>query len=129
MQIHEQELTVTIDHLDALNHVNNIEYVRWVEDIAAAHWDSKTTKNIRNTYYWVLLSQHIQYKAEALLGDVLVLKTSVVKSGGVRSTRTVEIYNKHTGTLLTNSETIWCFMSHKTNRPARISEDVLNLFS
>jgi acyl-CoA thioester hydrolase len=129
MQIHEQELTVTKGHLDALNHVNNIEYVRWVQDIAAAHWNFKTTEKIRNTYYWVLLSHHIQYKAEALLGDMLLLKTYVVKSGGVRSTRTVDIYNKNTDKLLTTSETIWCFMSHETNRPARIPEDLATLFS
>ncbi|MFD2917965.1 acyl-CoA thioesterase [Psychroserpens luteus] len=129
MQTYKQELTVTKDHLDHLNHVNNIEYVRWVQDIAEAHWNSKTTEDIRNTYYWVLLSHHIQYKAEALLGDALLLKTYAVKSGAVRSTRTVNIYNKSTNKLLSTSETIWCFMSHKTNRPVRIPDELTHLFS
>lgn len=128
MQTYEQKLTVTKDHLDQLNHVNNIEYVRWVQDIAAAHWDSKASENIRKTYYWVLLSHHIQYKAEALLGDHLLLKTHAVKSGGLRSIRTVDIYNKDTNKLLATSETIWCFMSHDTNKPARIPDEVTQLF-
>nr|WP_321224508.1 thioesterase family protein [uncultured Psychroserpens sp.] len=129
MQTHEQELIVTKDHLDHLNHVNNIEYVRWVQDIASAHWDSKTSKTVRDTFYWVLLSHHIQYKAEAVLGDVLLLKTYVIKSGGVRSTRTVEIFNKSTNKLLTTSETKWCFMSYETNKPTRIPDDFVQLFS
>jgi len=129
MQTLEQEITVTKDHLDALNHVNNIEYVRWVQDIAAAHWDLRTTETIRNTYFWVMMSHHIQYKGEALLGDQLLLKTFILNSKGAKSTRAVEIYNKKTGKLLTTSETIWCFISHDTNRPARIPEDIINLFS
>ena len=75
-----------------------------------------------------MLSHHIQYKAEAVLGDHLLLKTYVTKSEGLRSTRMVEIYNQNTNKLLTTSETIWCFMSHKTNKPARITKEVADLF-
>ena len=129
MQIYEQELPVTRDHLDLRNHVNNIEYVRWVQDIAEAHWNLKSTKLTRQSYYWVMISHHIKYKGEAFLGDELLLKTYVLKSGGVRSIRTVDIYNKSTNTLLTTSETVWCFMSHETNRPTKIPDDVVSLFS
>ncbi|WP_040280015.1 acyl-CoA thioesterase [Psychroserpens damuponensis] len=128
MQTYEQELTVTKDHLDHLNHVNNIEYVRWVQDIAAAHWEFKTSETTHKSYYWVLLSHHIQYKAEAFLDDQLVLKTYAVKSGALRSIRTVDIYNKKTNKLLATSETKWCFMSYNTNKPTRIPDDVMQLF-
>ena len=33
----EQTLTVTSDHLDELKHVNNVQYLQWVQDIAGAH--------------------------------------------------------------------------------------------
>jgi acyl-CoA thioester hydrolase len=75
-----------------------------------------------------MLSHHIQYKAEAVLGDNLLLKTFVTKAEGLKSTRVVEIYNKNTNKLLTTSETIWCFMSHETNKPTRITQDVIDLF-
>lgn len=129
MQTHEQELTVTKDHIDLLNHVNNIEYVRWVQDIAEAHWNLKTSQEIRQDYYWFMISHHIQYKGEAFLGDTILLKTFILNSKGAKSTRAVDIYNKKTNKLLASSETIWCFMSHETNRPARIPEDIANLFS
>lgn len=129
MQIYEQSLTVTHNHLDARMHVNNVQYVQWVQDLAEAHWILRSPENIRTQFYWVMISHHIQYKAEAVLGDELLLKTFVVQSEGVRSTRMVEIYNAKTKKLLSTSETIWCFMSQDTNRPTRIPKEVILLFS
>jgi acyl-CoA thioester hydrolase len=129
MKIHEQELTVLKTHLDAIDHVNNVRYVEWVQNLAEAHWNLYTTEAVRQQYYWVMISHHIKYKAEAVLGDTLLLKTYVTQSRGVKSTRIVEIYNKATNKLLTTSETIWCFMSHETNRPTRIPEEINSLFS
>ena len=128
MQIYESEISVTQNDIDVRNHVNNLRYVQWVQDISEAHWTSKTSKEIRDTYYWVMLSHHIQYKAEAILGEVLYLKTYVTQSEGVKSTRMVEIYNKNTNKLLTISETIWCFISHKNHRPARITSEIKEIF-
>lgn len=129
MQTYEKHLVVRQADIDLRSHVNNIRYVEWVQDIAQEHWDSKTNENIQKEYYWIMLSHHITYKAEAILGDVLKLKTFVTKSEGVRSIRQVEIYDKNTDKLLTTSETIWCFMSHKTNKPARITSEIQALFS
>nr|WP_321236483.1 thioesterase family protein [uncultured Psychroserpens sp.] len=129
MQNYQQELIVTKQDIDERRHVNNVRYVEWVQDVAKLDWDLKSSEATRNKYYWVMISHHIQYKAEAVLGDTLLLKTFVTQSKGVKSTRIVEIYNKSNNKLLTTSETIWCFMSHDTNRPARIPEDINVLFS
>jgi acyl-CoA thioester hydrolase len=128
MLIFEKSITVTTDDLDDRNHVNNVRYVQWVQDIAEANWILNTSNTTRDKYYWIMLSHHIQYKAEAVLGDNLLLKTFVTKAEGLKSTRVVEIYNKNTNKLLTTSETIWCFMSHETNKPTRITQDVIDLF-
>ena len=34
---------VTNEDIDDLGHVNNVVYLRWVQDVAAAHWQSATT--------------------------------------------------------------------------------------
>ncbi|WP_040253807.1 acyl-CoA thioesterase [Psychroserpens mesophilus] len=128
MLVFEKHITVSSEDLDARNHVNNVRYVQWVQDIAEDNWIANTSTAIRDNYYWVMLSHYIQYKAEAVLGDDLLLKTYVTKSEGLRSTRMVEIYNRNTNKLLTTSETIWCFMSHKTNKPTRITQDIIDLF-
>ena len=128
MQTFEKLITVTKDDLDELHHVNNVRYVQWVQDVAEAHWMSKASTQILEQYFWVMVSHHIQYKGQAFLKDKLLMKTFVVKSEGVTSTRTVEIYNQNSGKLLTTSETVWCFMSKKNNRPTRITQEVVDLF-
>lgn len=128
MQIFEKTLTVSNNDLDGLNHVNNVRYVQWVQDVAEEHWNLKASADILDAYFWVMLSHHIQYKGQAFLNDILVLKTFVTKSEGVTSTRMVEIYNKNTEKLLTTSETKWCFMSKDNNRPARIPQNIIELF-
>ena len=129
MQTFEKVLTVLQKDLDDLNHVNNVRYVQWVQDVAEEHWMLKASAQILENYFWVMISHHIQYKGQAFLNDELLIKTFVTKSEGVTSTRMVEIYNKTSGKLLTNSETNWCFMSKVTNRPTRITQEVIDLFN
>jgi len=129
MQVFETQITVTKDDLDELNHVNNVRYVKWINDVAKMHWQKNTTKEITNNYYWVVLSHHIDYKSSAFLNDVVTLKTYVTKFEGVRSTRIVEIYNSKTDKLLVKSESNWCLIGVKTNRPTRITNEIVNLFS
>lgn len=128
MQTFEKIITVSEEDLDQLNHVNNVRYVQWVQDIAEAHWLQNVTKDILDNYFWVLISHQIEYKSEATLGDQLKIKTFVSKSEGVTSIRHVEISNLNTNKIATISETKWCFMDIKTKRPVRITPTVASLF-
>jgi len=33
---------VTEDEIDTLNHVNNVVYVQWIQDISTKHWQELT---------------------------------------------------------------------------------------
>ena len=129
MQIFEKLITVSQDDLDELNHVNNVRYVQWVNDIAKENWLQNTSKEIREDFFWVMISHRLQYKGEAVLDDVIKLKTYVIKAEGVTSTRIVEMFNNKTHKLLVKSETQWCLMSVKTLRPTRINSEIANLFN
>tara|TARA_R110002049_G_scaffold309212_1_gene518691 strand:+ start:14379 stop:14768 length:390 start_codon:yes stop_codon:yes gene_type:complete len=129
MHTYQTEITVTKEDLDELNHVNNIRYVEWVQAIAKAHWQQNVTPEINAAYFWVLIKHCIEYKSEALLNDVIILKTYIEKSSGVKSKRIVEITNKNTQKRIAKSETTWCLMASETKRPARITTEITNLFS
>lgn len=128
MQIFEQTITVSKNDLDQLNHVNNVRYVQWVQDIAEAHWLKNAPRTILDHYFWVMLSHHIEYKGEAVLGDELTVKTYVSKSEGLFSIRHVEITNNTKAKLIVTSETKWCFMNTATKKPNRIPPEVAQLF-
>ncbi|MEO6349020.1 MAG: thioesterase family protein [Aquaticitalea sp.] len=129
MQTFEKYIVVSQEDLDNLNHVNNVRYVQWVQDIAEQHWKSKATDAILDIYFWVLMKHTIEYKQEALLGDVLKLVTYVRETTGVTSIRMVEIYDENTDKLLVSSETTWCFVNAETKRPTRIIQEIFDLFN
>ncbi len=129
MKTYSYSITVEESHLDILNHVNNVVYVQWVQDIAQKHWDLAITDQIKLDYFWVLLNHSIDYKKPAVLHDEIEVKTFILKSGGVKSVRCVEFYLKETNTLLVRSETTWCLFNTKTQKPNRITEAITNCFN
>jgi len=128
MQIFEKLITVSRDDLDALEHVNNVRYIHWVNDVAKAHWNQNATEKMLKDYVWVLVKHCIEYKSSAILNEVIKLKTYVTQSEGVTSTRIVEMYQNETENLLVRSETTWCLLSSINLRPARITAEIVDLF-
>ncbi|WJJ95270.1 acyl-CoA thioesterase [Algibacter luteus] len=128
MTIYESTLVVNKDYIDDLNHVNNVHYVQWVQDVAKAHWQSKASIDLQTKYSWFLLSHFIEYKSAAFLNDTINLKTYIAQAEGVKYTRIVEIYNANTNKLLAKSETKWCLINAKTGRPTRIPVEIVDLF-
>lgn len=128
MQNYTTQIIVKPEHLDHLQHVNNVQYVSWVQDIAIDHWVKATTKEIDTNYFWVLLQHNITYKKPAFLNDEIIIKTFILKSGGVKSIRCVEFYNKKTNILLVRSETTWCLINRETNKPSRITDEITACF-
>lgn len=128
MKTFEQLIAVKADHLDALNHVNNVVYLQWVQDVASAHWSSIASGEMKQRYSWVVLKHEIEYFAPAFLNDMIIARTWVYQSHGVRSERHVELYNQRTGKLLVRAKTNWCLLDAQTMKPRRIERDILNLF-
>jgi len=129
VQVFKKTITVSKEDLDDLNHVNNVRYVQWVQDIAKEHWLTYVSKEILETYSWFLVNHFIEYKSQALLGDKLLIKTYVPKVEGVSTIRHVEITNSETNQLIVNSKAKWCLINSKTQRPARITSEIAELFN
>lgn len=123
---YQKSLIVTDKHLDDQNHVNNVVYLQWVQEIAKEHWELKTTQEIEDAYFWVVVEHTIKYKDQAYLGDKLDVKTYVDRNEGVRSYRYVNIYREDK--LLVETMTTWCLMDKKRNRPTRVPTEISALF-
>ena len=129
MQRFIKKIKVQTEDLDELNHVNNVRFVQWIQDVAKSHWESKVTPEIEANYFWVVLNHNITYKNSAFLNDVIRIETYVTESEGFKSKRIVEMYLQDSNKLLVSSETLWCFMDKVTKKPTRITPDVKALFS
>jgi acyl-CoA thioester hydrolase len=126
---YEVALTVTADDLDAQAHVNNVVYVRWVQDAATAHWEALTTPAVREEVGWVLLRHEIDYRRAAVLGDAIVVRTAVGHLEGLTFERRTTIRRAHDGVVLAESRTLWCPVHARTGRPRRVSDELRALFS
>ena len=124
----QQTIIVQPEHLDRMNHVNNVVYLQWVQDISEAHWNSVATSEILKNYYWVAIRHELDYKSQAYLGDELILKTQIKEYGGVRSKRAVQVIRKSDNQLIMESLTTWILMSFTTNKPSRITPEMQALF-
>jgi acyl-CoA thioester hydrolase len=113
------------EEIDSLNHVNNIVYLKWVNDIAEKHWSILSNDEVNEKYFWVTVRHEIDYLQSALLGDEITVYTWVGESAGVKSIRHVHIYKGET--LLVKTKTTWCLIDSKTYKPARIRQDILKI--
>ena len=115
--------------LDAQAHVNNVVYVRWVQDAAIAHWESLTTPETRAEVGWVLLRHEIDYHRPAVLGDEVTVRTTVGHLEGLTFERRTDVRAAADGQLLASSRTLWCPVHPRTGRPRRVSAELRALFS
>jgi acyl-CoA thioester hydrolase len=125
------EMTVPVqpDDIDDQNHVNNAVYLRWVQDVAVAHWQAIASPDAQQAVGWVVLRHEIDYKTPATLRDEIVLRTWVGKATRLTFERFTEIRRKDDGQLLSKARTLWCPINARTGRPMRVSEEVRAQFS
>ncbi|WP_298262524.1 thioesterase family protein [uncultured Lutibacter sp.] len=115
------------EELDNLNHVNNINYVKWVQKASEKHWSFLTNNAFENSFVWVVLRHEIDYLASAVLGDKIEITTWVGDSYGVKSERFVEIFRNDT--VIAKAKTIWCLLDKKNMKPIRIPKEILKILN
>ena len=115
--------------LDDQAHVNNVVYVRWVQDAATAHWRALTTPEMRADVAWVLLRHEIDYHAAAVQDDDVDIATRVGTLEGLTFERLTEIRRARDNKLLASSRTLWCPVDPRTGRPRRVTDELRTLFS
>ena len=125
------EMTVSVlpSDIDEQNHVNNTVYLRWVQDVATAHWQAVASSEAQKTIGWVVLRHEIDYKIPAALDDKIVLRTWVGKATRLTFERFTEIRRNFDGQLLSNARTLWCPINAQTGRPMRVPAEVRVQFS
>jgi acyl-CoA thioester hydrolase len=125
------EMTVSVlpGDIDEQNHVNNTVYLRWVQDVATAHWQAVASSEAQKTIGWVVLRHEIDYKTPAGLGDKIVLRTWVGKATRLTFERFTEIRRNTDGQILSKARTLWCPINAHTGRPMRVPAEVHAQFS
>jgi acyl-CoA thioester hydrolase len=117
---------VPADDIDAQKHVNNVAYVRWIQDVAVAHWLSIAGVCILAKYTWVVLRHEIDYKKQAFEKEEIVVQTWVGEPTRISWERFTEITRG--ADLLVKARSVWCLIDRETAKPARITSELKELF-
>ena len=125
------EITVSVmpEDIDGQNHVNNAVYLRWVQEVATAHWRAVADTQAQEGIGWVVLRHEIDYKSPVCPGDEVVLHTWVGKATRLTFERFTEIRRRSDGQLFSKARTLWCPISAQTGRPVRVPAEVREQFS
>ena len=121
----EHTINVTTEDIDDLNHVNNVVYVKWMDQVASEHWSFLTKETPLPEYIWVVIKHEIEYIKQAVLGDEILVKTWVGETKGFKSERYMEFYKNDK--IVVKAKTVWGMLDAKTYKPTRIRENVLKV--
>lgn len=123
------DIVVGPDAIDTNAHVNNIAYLRWMQDAAIAH--AEATGGAAATRAagasWVVRSHHVEYLRPAFAGERLAILTWVStlrRSSSLRSYRVVR-----GDQTIARGETVWVFVDAVTGRPRPITAEVAAAFT
>jgi acyl-CoA thioester hydrolase len=123
------EIAITPDDVDVLGHVNNVVYLRWVQDAAVAHWRALATEEQQASIAWVVVRHEIDYRRPAMPGDTIVARTWVGALSRNTFERHTRIERAADGTVLAQARTLWVPLDPASGRIKEVGEDVRRRFS
>jgi acyl-CoA thioester hydrolase len=126
------EITVEAADVDALGHVNNIVYVRWLQDVATAHATAVGITHaelLRIGAVFVVRKHEIEYLRPGFLGERITLRTHVSWWKGASCERVTSIERSADGTVLARAKTLWAFVATDSGRPTRLPPEIVNAFA
>lgn len=123
---HEHAIAVDAQDIDFMGHVNNANYLNWVQDAVLAHWQKIAPPHAVATHLWVALKHEITYRKPAFLNDNVIASVVVEKVQGASAFYDTVI--KRGEEVLAEVKSRWCCIDAETLRPARIAEEVAALF-
>jgi acyl-CoA thioester hydrolase len=120
------ELTITVQptDIDAQGHVNNVVYLRWMQEAATAHWDARATAELKTRVNWVVTRHEVDYKAPAFVGERLVARTWVGEPSGATWERFIEIRRVADDRLLARGRSVYAALDPATSRPRRVDAEL-----
>ncbi|HXC73902.1 MAG TPA: thioesterase family protein [Sphingomicrobium sp.] len=121
--------TAAPEHIDELGHVNNAVWVRWMEQVAVAHWRSVADAEHQDAYFWVVVRHEIDYLRAVLEGERITARTWVGDNlKGAKFDRHIEFVGAD-GKPRVRSRTDWAIIDKASGRPIRIPPEVVAPFT
>ncbi len=117
-------ITISDDDIDIMNHVNNVVYFRWVQEVATAHWVTICPPDQLLQWAWVVGRHEIDYLRPCFRNDTVAAYTWVIPKEGMGSDRIVVFKNENTGKVITQVKTTWYLVDPVSQRSRTIPPEI-----
>jgi acyl-CoA thioester hydrolase len=117
---------VVPNDIDFMGHVNNANYLNWVQAAVIDHWRSLAPADAVKQHLWVALKHEITYRRPTFLGDDVVATVLLEKVQGARAF--YETIIRRGEEVLAEVKSSWCCIDVDTLRPARLAREVVARF-
>jgi len=110
--------------IDELGHVNNAVWVRWIQELAVAHWHAVSPQDHQNAFVWVVTRHEIDYRGNVVVGEHVVGETWVPEPPrGARFDRHFRFVGDD-ARVRVEGVTTWAMIDRATGRLVRIRDEV-----
>lgn len=117
-------ITATPDDIDELGHVNNAVWVRWIQQIAVAHWEALAPPDQQAAYVWVVTRHEIDYRGNVAAGETVTGETWVPEPPkGARFDRHVRFLGAD-GKVKVQAITTWALIDRASGRLLRVRDEI-----
>jgi acyl-CoA thioester hydrolase len=115
--------------IDRQGHVNNVAFVRYVQEVAVAHWQAVAAAEVQTAYTWVVRRHEIEYLRPAFAGEELLLRTWVGEPSGATWERFTEVLRAGEEKPLVTARTVWVLLDAASGRPRRVDPAMVAQFA
>ncbi len=127
---YSHRLSVPDGVVDVNGHVNNVQYIQWMQDAAVRHSDSVGCTRLTESFgaTWVIRAHRVQYFRPAFANDDIDVLTWVADFRRVRSLRKYRFTRVSDGVVVAEGETDWVFVDAETGLPRTIPAEIRVVF-
>ena len=120
-----QTFTALPGDIDELGHVNNTVWIRWVQEIATAHWRAAAAPEHVDRFVWVVTRHEIDYRGNVGVGAQVEGVTYIPgEPKGARFDRCVDFFDHKSGKLLVAVRSTWAMLDRASGRLVRIRPEL-----
>lgn len=117
-------ITAGPDDIDELGHVNNAVWVRWIQDVAVAHWHAVAAPEHHDAYIWVVTRHEIDYRGNVSEGEMVTGETWVPHPPrGARFDRHMR-FTGADGKVKVEAVSTWAMLDRATGRLVRVRDEI-----
>jgi acyl-CoA thioester hydrolase len=119
--------TVAAADIDELYHVNNIVWLRYIVQLAFAHYEAlgfDFDEDRRGGGVWVVRRHEIDYQRSAPEGAELIEETWVSHLHGARLVRDSRFSLSADGSILVTARSEWAYVDPATMKPKRVPRPI-----